>query len=90
MPIHLQREIERLKKLLLGLCAVVEENLRLAMKYIVRRESQLATQVIGRDLEIDHQEIDVEEECLKILALHQPVAADLRFIVAALKMNNDL
>ena len=90
MPIHLQREIERLKKLLLGLCAVVEENLRLAMKSIVRRESQLATQVIGRDLEIDHQEIDVEEECLKILALHQPVAADLRFIVAALKMNNDL
>jgi phosphate transport system protein len=46
--------------------------------------------VIEKDLEIDHSEVEVEEECLRILALHQPVAIDLRFIVAALKLNNDL
>ena len=50
----------------------------------------MARQVIENDIEIDQTEIDVEEECLKILALHQPVAIDLRFIVAVLKMNNDL
>ena len=44
----------------------------------------------GRDAEIDQREVEIEEECLKTLALHQPVAVDLRFIVAALKINNDL
>jgi len=50
----------------------------------------LAARVIEQDRQIDRMEIDVEEECLKILALHQPVAIDLRFIVAVLKINNDL
>jgi phosphate transport system protein len=50
----------------------------------------MARQVIEDDKEIDRQEIDIEEECLKILALHQPVAIDLRYIVAVLKINNDL
>jgi phosphate transport system protein len=50
----------------------------------------LARRVIEGDATIDEMEIDVEEECLKVLALHQPVAGDLRFIVAVLKINNDL
>jgi phosphate transport system protein len=90
MSIHLQREIERLKKLILSLSATVENSLRQAVKSIADRDSTLAKQVVENDLEIDQAEIDVEEECLKILALHQPVAIDLRFIVAVLKMNNDL
>ena len=90
MSIHLQREVERLKKLILSLSATVEKSLRQAVKSIADRDSTLAKQVVENDLEIDQAEIDVEEECLKILALHQPVAIDLRFIVAVLKMNNDL
>ncbi len=90
MPIHLQREVERLKRLVLSLSATVEQDLRQAVKAIAERDSSLAKQVIERDAEIDQAEIDVEEECLKILALHQPVAIDLRYIVAVLKMNNDL
>jgi phosphate transport system protein len=55
-----------------------------------RRGAGLAARVIGVDLEIDKREVEVEEECLKLLALYQPVATDLRFIVTALKINNDL
>ena len=90
MPVHLQREIERLKQQVLSLCAVVENSVRLAVKAVAERNSAIAAQVIESDVQIDQAEIDVEEECLKILALHQPVAIDLRYIVAVLKMNNDL
>ena len=90
MPVHLQREIERLKQQVPSLCAVVENSVRLAVKAVAERNSAIAAQVIESDVQIDQAEIDVEEECLKILALHQPVAIDLRYIVAVLKMNNDL
>ena len=90
MSVHLKREIEKLKKMLLSLCAAVEESLRLAIKSINERDENLARNVIETDDRIDHMEVDVEEECLKILALHQPVAIDLRFIITALKINNDL
>ena len=90
MMIHLHKEIEKLKKQLLTLCAVVEDNVRLSVRAITDRDDHMAGQVIRRDLEIDQAEIEVEEECLKILALYQPVAIDLRFLVAVLKMNNDL
>ena len=90
MPIHLQREIERLKKQVLSLCAVVEESVRRAVQSVSARDSKRAEEVIRNDMEIDRAEIDVEEECLKILALHQPVAIDLRYIIAVLKLNNDL
>ncbi len=90
MPVHLQREVEKLKKQVLALCALVENAVRQAVRSVTDRDPVLAAQVIDRDVEIDRAEVDVEEECLKILALHQPVAIDLRFIVAVLKMNNDL
>lgn len=90
MSVHLQRQIDRLKKDLLSLCASVEEQVQLAVQALVRRDRQTAEQVERRDAEIDHREVEIEEECLKTLALHQPVAGDLRFIVSALKMNNDL
>jgi len=90
MKIHLQTELDRLKKQLFHLSSLVEENLRLAIRAVRDNDSKLAETVRRNDAEVDDLEVDVEEECLKILALHQPVAVDLRFLVAALKMNNDL
>ena len=90
MSVHLQREIERLKKDILALCAIVEEQVQDAVRALLERDVDLAKSVEQRDEEIDRREVEVEEECLKILALHQPVAIDLRFIVSAMKINNDL
>jgi phosphate transport system protein len=90
MTVHMQKEIENLKSKLLALCAAVEKSLCLAVQSVKERDAVLARSVIENDVHIDQMEIDVEEECLKILALHQPVAIDLRFIVTALKINNDL
>jgi len=90
MPKHLQREIENLKKKILSLGAIVETAVHEAIISIEERDAALAQKIIDEDIEIDHTEVEVEEECLKILALYQPVAIDLRFIVAVLKINNDL
>jgi phosphate transport system protein len=90
MSKHLEREIERLKKHILSLGAVVEESVQRAVRAISERDGTLAQRVIEEDVSTDQMEVEVEEECLKILALHQPVAIDLRFIVAVLKINNDL
>ncbi len=90
MPVHLNKEISKLKRSILQLSAMVEENVRRAVESIAGRDVQSAKMAIIKDAEIDRFEIDVEEECLKILALHQPVAVDLRYVIACLKMNNDL
>jgi phosphate transport system protein len=90
MPQHLRREIENLKKKILALGARTEEAVRRATLSIQERNRELAIQTIENDYEIDQYEVEIEEDCLKILALHQPVAIDLRFIVAVLKINNDL
>jgi len=90
MARHLIREVEKLKKMVLTLSAIVEESVHKAVQAIERRDADLAQRVIGADIEIDHLEVDVEEECLKILARYQPVATDLRFIVAVLKLSHDL
>ena len=90
MPLVLQREIEKLKKSILILGAIVEERVHMAVRSIDERDEKLAQKVIQGDPEIDQIEVDNEEECLKLLALHQPVAIDLRFIIAVLKINNDL
>ena len=87
---HLEKEIEKLKRNTLGLSALVEESVHKAIAAIETADLRLADDVIESDTRIDETEVDVEEECLKILALHQPVAIDLRFIVGVLKLNNDL
>jgi phosphate transport system protein len=86
----LAREIEKLKEKLLTLGGLVERALAKAVRAVEKRDTIAAREVVAGDAEIDHMEVDVEEECLKLLALHQPVAIDLRFIVAVLKVNNDL
>lgn len=90
MAKHLQREIGNLKKKLLALGAKVETSVRDATLSIEKRDDELAQKIINDDINIDQTEVEIEEYCLKILALHQPVAIDLRFIVAVLKINNDL
>ncbi|HDR16969.1 MAG TPA: phosphate signaling complex protein PhoU [Desulfobacteraceae bacterium] len=90
MTRHLQNELRKLRNRVLSLGALVEENLHLAVKSIEGRDVDLAARVVGADREIDEMEVEVEEECLKIMALHQPVAVDLRFLAAVIKINNDL
>ncbi|MBP7276003.1 MAG: phosphate signaling complex protein PhoU [Kiritimatiellae bacterium] len=90
MDTHLQHEIERLKRDMLAMGTLVEENLRQAVHAVLQKDSSLAVQVAERDTPIDLREVDIEEECLKNLALYQPVAKDLRFIIGVLKLNGDL
>jgi phosphate transport system protein len=90
MSVHLRREIDKLKQSLLMLCRMVEEQVELAVKALLDRDQTLAERVEQQDHSIDHQEVEVEEECLRVLALYQPVAIDLRLIVSVLKINNDL
>lgn len=90
MAKHFQRELEKIKKSILSLGALVEDRVRLAIKSIEKRDAEIAEQIIRMDYEVDEMEVDIEEECLKVLALHQPVAVDLRFLVSVIKINNDL
>jgi phosphate transport system protein len=90
MPKHLQNDLERLKKSVLDIGTMVEEALSNAITSLNQRDRALAEAVIEGDHQIDRKEVWIEEDCLKILALHQPVAKDLRYVVAVLKLNNDL
>ena len=90
MRVHLQREIEKLKRQILEMSAEAEDSVRAAVRAVENRDAVLAQSVVAREKETNAMEVDVEEECLKILALHQPVAADLRYIIAVLKINHDL
>ncbi len=90
MSRHLQREIDQIKRTILGLCAVVEDRVSMAIKAVHDRDADMANQVIELDREIDEKEVEIEEECLKIMALHQPVAIDLRFLVTVIKINSEL
>lgn len=90
MTRHLERELDKLRKKILTLTAMVEERINKAIISLTNRDLKLAKDVIATDHEIDHLEVEVEEDCLKILALYQPAAIDLRYVVGILKMNNDL
>jgi len=90
MGVHFEREIDRLKKRILALGAMVEENMHRAFVALEKRDLKLARTVMAADVAIDEAEVEIEEECLKILALHQPVAGDLRFIIAVTKIDNEL
>jgi phosphate transport system protein len=90
MRVHLQRDIEKLKRQILALSAEVESDVRAAVRAVEERDEALAREAINREMQTNAAEVDVEEECLKILALHQPVATDLRYIIAVLKINQDL
>ncbi|MFH2130204.1 MAG: phosphate signaling complex protein PhoU [bacterium] len=90
MTKHFHNELDKIKKMILSLSALVEERVSMAVKAILEIDGKLAAQICDRDFEIDQKEVEIEEECLKIIALHQPVAVDLRFLIAVIKINNDL
>ena len=90
MTKHIERQIDQLKEKILRVGTLVEEAFSKSITALINRDTPLAQRVMASDEEIDRMEVEVEEECLKILALYQPVAADLRFVVAVLKINNDL
>jgi phosphate transport system protein len=90
MSKHLERDLDDLKEDLLVLAGSVEEALHKAIRALQERDAELALEVIEGDNQIDEDENRVEENCLKMLALHQPVAIDLRRVAAAMKINGEL
>jgi phosphate transport system protein len=90
MSKHLHRDIESLNTALLNISSMVEEMIDKATQALTERRYDLADHVVNSDEYVDRHEVHVEEECLKILALHQPVAVDLRRIATVMKVNNDL
>src|SRR6266496_5605678 len=90
MSKHLERDLNNLQRDLLQLAASVEDAIHKSIRALHHRDADIAEEVIEGDNQIDKDENHVEEECLKILALHQPVAVDLRRIAAALKINAEL
>jgi phosphate transport system protein len=87
---HFQRELDKIKKMILSLGALVEQRVYKIKIAVDERDAELADEIKFLDHEIDEMEVEIEEECLKVIALHQPVAADLRFLIAVVKINNDL
>jgi phosphate transport system protein len=90
MTKHLQIDLDSVSKELLTMGAMVEEAANRAITALIRRDKSLAREVIAVDEAINDYENRIEDHALKMLALHQPVAADLRFIITVLKVNNDL
>ncbi|MEQ8768336.1 MAG: phosphate signaling complex protein PhoU [Planctomycetota bacterium] len=87
---HLERDLEGLKKEILIMGSLVEEAAYKSTASLIDRRPDLIEEVLLGDDRIDQKELQIEEECFKILALHQPVASDLRFVVSVMKVNNDL
>ena len=87
---QLEKEVIRLKRMVSSLASAVETAVRQAVAAAAEPNSEMAAAVITRDDAIDRMEVTIEEECLKILALHQPVAGDLRYIITILKVNGEL
>tara|TARA_B100001113_G_scaffold350275_1_gene347145 strand:- start:187 stop:873 length:687 start_codon:yes stop_codon:yes gene_type:complete len=90
MSSPLENALDLLNNLFLDYCTKIEENVQLATQSFMKTEPKDVQRVIDNDHEIDQLEIEIEEECLQIIAMYQPLAKDLRFIIGILKMNNDL
>jgi phosphate transport system protein len=87
---HFQEELEQLKARLLEMGGLAEDHLRLAVRGLVERDLSLVDRVLTGDAAINQLHIEIDDRCFKLLALHQPMAVDLRAIVSAVKINTDL
>jgi phosphate transport system protein len=87
---HFQEQLEQLKTRLLEMGGQAEENVRLAVKGLVDRDQELIQGVMVGDEPLNNLHIEIDKRCFTLLALYQPMAADLRTIVAAVKINTDL
>jgi phosphate transport system protein len=90
METHLQKELQELKENLLTMAALVEGAIRDAVQSLVKRDSELAKKTFEAEDRINAMELAIDDMCLKLLALMQPMAADLRFITSAMKITTDL
>lgn len=90
MSIHLMRDLESLHRSVLSMCASVEELVTTAVNELGKPHVELSVDLEELDDEIDRWDVQIEEDCLKILALHQPVAVDLRRITSVLKISGEL
>ena len=90
MARHFHEELDGLKQTLLAMGALVEDQIRLTMLALVERDAALAESVIERDREVNAYDVEVDEKCVELLALHQPTAGDLRFLTTAMKIVTDL
>lgn len=90
MSRHFQRDLEHMQQHIVDMAGMVELAVRQSVRALQERKPALAQEVISCDDAIDQEENFVEEECLKMLALYQPVAVDLRRIISVLKINGDL
>lgn len=90
MSIHLNRDMEEVHQEILAQSAIVEQMIDMATQVMMQRRLDLVEQVTAMDRDVDRREVHIEELCLKMLALHQPVAIDLRRIATVMKVNNDL
>src|SRR6202162_1198812 len=90
MQRHFHEELEALKQRLLAIGGLVEDQIRRVMRALIERNDALAQEVIERDQQVNAYDIEVDETCVSLLALHQPAAGDLRFITTAMKIVTDL
>ena len=89
-PRHFEMELQALKHRLLGMGALVEERVHLAMQALMERRVEAAEAIVAGDAEVNELQIEIDDRCLKLLALQNPMASDLRLITAAMKINADL
>ena len=87
---HFEDELDHLQQILLRMGGLVEQQIARSIESLVRRNSDLAREVIARDREVNKLDIEIDELCFKLLALHQPAASDLRFVATAMKITTDL
>ena len=90
MTVHLQRDLDSLKKDIVHLGSLVQNSTQSVVEFLGTKSEQQLQDVLEYEDRINELEVDIEEHCLKVLALHQPVAIDLRFIIVIMKVNNDL
>ena len=90
MQRHFHEELEALKQTLLAMGGLVEDQIRRAMKALLERDDAIAQEVIDRDRQVNTYDVEVDEQCVELLALNQPAAGDLRFITTAMKIVTDL
>jgi phosphate transport system protein len=90
MQRHFHEELEALKQTLLAMGGLVEDQIRRVMTALLERDGELAQEVIDRDRQVNAYDVEIDEKCVELLALHQPAAGDLRFITTAMKIVTDL
>ena len=90
MPRHFHEELDALKQTLLAMGGLVEDQIRRVMRALIERDDDLAREVIERDRQVNAYDVEIDEKCVELLALHQPAAGDLRFITTAMKIVTDL